>query len=701
MTTQTTEHPWFDTTLPRGERIAALVSAMTVDEKATQMLHQSSAIERLGVPEYNWWNECLHGVARAGRATVFPQAIAWGAAFDRSLVQRMAHAIALEARAKFHAAVAVENRTQYRGLTFWTPNVNLFRDPRWGRGHETYGEDPFLTGEIGKAFVESLQGDGDYLKAAACAKHFAVHSGPEALRHQFDAVVSPRDLHETYLPAFRKLVEAGVEAVMGAYNRTNGEPCCASDLLMGILRDDWGFGGHFVSDCWAISDFHLHHKVTDGPFESAALGVKKGCDLNCGNTYESIMGAFHEGLIEEDWIDRSVARLLETRFKLGLFDPDDHVPLADTPQSVINQNSHRDLAREAAEKSVVLLKNNGVLPLDPRINRIMLTGPNAASLDAIMANYYGTSGKMVTVLEGLVDRLPEGVSVEFKPGVPVDRPSSSPRDWVAFDAVNHDLVIAVVGLSPFLEGEEGDAILSEHMGDRATVELPRHQRDWLMRVMDEGTPVVVVVLSGSAVACPEIYEWAAAVLYGWYPGEEGGTAIARVLMGDVSPSGRLPFTIPKSTDQLPPFEDYAMEGRTYRFMEEAPEYRFGRGLSYTTFAYSDLACSFASINHSVTVSVDVANSGAMASDEVVQLYVDDIDASVPVPILHLEGFERVHLDSGETTTVTFDLHPEQFACFDDAGVPFVEPGEFVITVGGGHPDDPDLPSVSATIELGA
>ncbi|MGI9643326.1 MAG: glycoside hydrolase family 3 C-terminal domain-containing protein [Acidimicrobiia bacterium] len=699
MTTPINEHPWFDTTLPRHTRVAALVEAMTIDEKASQMLHQASAIEHLGVPEYNWWNECLHGVARAGKATVFPQAIAWGATFDRGIVSRMADAIALEARAKYHAAVAADNRTQYRGLTFWTPNVNLFRDPRWGRGHETYGEDPYLTGEIGKAFVDSLQGDGEYLKAAACAKHFAVHSGPEALRHEFDAVVSPSDLHETYLPAFKKLVESEVEAVMGAYNRTNGEPCCASDLLMGILRDEWGFEGHFVSDCWAISDFHLHHEVTDGPFESAALAIEKGCDLNCGNTYESIMGAFHEGLIDEAWIDRSVTRLMETRFKLGLFDPDERVPLADTPPSVINQDSHRDLAREVAEKSIVLLKNDGVLPIDPTINRILLTGPNAASLEALMANYYGTSGKMVTVLEGLVDRLPEGVSVEFKPGIPIDRPSPNPRDWVAFDAVNHDLVIAVVGLSPFIEGEEGDAILSEHLGDRETVELPQHQRDWLLKVMDADTPVVVVILGGSAVACPEVYERAAAVVFGWYPGEEGGTAIARVMLGDVAPSGRLPFTIPVSTEQLPPFDDYGMTGRTYRFMEEPPEFHFGRGLSYTTFSYSSLVCTHGSVEDRVSVSVDVTNSGDTASDEVVQVYVSDVEASVPVPSLHLEGFDRVHLAPGERKTVTFDLEPGQLACYRDDGTPVVEPGAFVVFVGGGHPDDPDLPSVSATIEL--
>ncbi|MBT6145559.1 MAG: glycoside hydrolase family 3 protein, partial [Gemmatimonadetes bacterium] len=554
--------PYLDADLPVETRIEDLVGRMTLEEKASQLLHSAAAVERLGVPAYDWWNEALHGIARSGKATVFPQAIGIAATFNVELMEQIASVISDEGRAKHHAAVRRGNRSRYTGLTFWSPNVNIFRDPRWGRGQETFGEDPFLTAELGGAFVHGMQGDHPrYLKTAACAKHFAVHSGPEALRHEFDAVAEEKDLQETYLPAFEHLVKEGVEAIMGAYNRTNGEPCCASADLMGRLRDEWGFQGHFLSDCWAVRDFHEHHHVTETPEESVALALSHGCDLNCGCTYERVLAAVRQGLLDEAFVDASLRRLLQTRFRLGMFDPPEQVPWSDTPSSVVDCEAHRALARKAAVQSMVLLKNdNAILPLREDIRRIAVLGHNAAAVQPLLGNYYGLNSRLVTVLEGIIGRVPDGVSVEYRHACLMDRPNPNSAGWAIGDAGSYEVAIAVVGLSELFEGEEGDAILSPTKGDRDRIELPEPQCTFLERLMDTGVPTVVVVMSGSPIAMPEIVEKAAAVLWAWYPGEEGGNAIADVLFGDASPAGRLPITFPVSTEQLPPFEDYAMAG---------------------------------------------------------------------------------------------------------------------------------------------
>ncbi len=696
---------WLDTQLSLDERLDALIDALTVEEKAGLLMHEAQPVERLGIPAYDWWNECLHGVARNGRATVFPQIIGLAAAFDRSLTHRVATAISDEARVKYHAAQKLGNRGRYAGLTFWTPNINIFRDPRWGRGQETYGEDPYLTAELAIPFVKGLQGDDPkYLKSAACAKHFAVHSGPEADRHSFDVHPSVRDLHETYLPAFKRLVEeAKVEAVMGAYNRVNGEPACASYELMGILRDDWGFEGHFLSDCWALNDFHQHHKVTSGPVASVKLALEAGCDLNCGATYNQfLLKALQTGAVSEEVLDLSVRRVMATRFRLGMFDPDEEVAYSRIDPSVVDSEAHRQLAREVAQKSIVMLKNRDqILPFGKEVSRIFVTGNNAINVHALMGNYYGLNGKMTTILEGIAQEAPTGVSVEFKPGCLMNQLPSNPLNWCTGDAKNHDVVVAVVGLSEMIEGEEGDALLSEIKGDRDRVELPENQVAFLNMMFETGKPVIVVVLAGSAIAIPEIAEKAAAILYAWYPGEEGGTAVADVLFGKVSPSGRLPVTFPTRTEDLPPFDDYAMCGRTYRFGQKDPLYRFGFGLSYTHFEYTAMTLSSERMTAEtpLVVTAGVRNVGERSGDEIVQMYVQDVETSVPAPVIRLAGFQRVSLEPGQSATVRFELNPEQLTLFDDAGNAFVEPGTFRVWLGGAQPEDATFCGSSTTFEL--
>lgn len=689
----TTEKPlYLDHTKPVNERVDDLVSRMTLEEKFSQMLHTAGPVERLGVPEYDWWSECLHGVARNGRATVFPQAIAMAATFDTAVMQRIGDAIASEGRAKYHAAVARGNRGRCQGLTFWTPNINIFRDARWGRGQETYGEDPFLTGEIGAAFVKGLQGDHPkYLKAAACAKHYAVHSGPEKLRHTFDAIASPKDLYETYLPAFKRLVEAGVEAVMGAYNRTNGEPCCGSKtLLVDILRGAWGFKGHVVSDCWAVRDIHENHKVVETPEEAAAMAVKNGCDLNCGCTYTALGQAVDKGLIAEADIDACVKNLMRTRFKLGMFDPAEENPYASIPESVIGCDEHRALAREACAKSVVLLKNSdSLLPISSEAKRIYVVGPNAASVDVLLGNYYGVSPRLTTILEGIVGHVPEGVCVEYRPGILLARDNVNPVDWSTGEAKSADVVIAVLGLTGYLEGEEGDAIESSEVGDRGEIGLPPNQKKWLRKLKDRGSKIVLVVTGGSPIAITEEHEWVDAVVYAWYPGEEGGNAIADVLFGNTAPSGRLPFTVPASMEQVPPFEDYSMKNRTYRYMTGEPLYPFGFGLSYTRFAYSDPNVSAGNVTagEPVEVSCTVANTGERDGEEVVQLYLSDLEASTQVPKHRLVGFRRIALKAGESRNVSFTLRADNMNMIDDRGEAVLEPGTFRLAIGGASPGE--------------
>jgi beta-glucosidase len=692
-----------DPSLSPAERAADLVGRMTLQEKVAQMVHEAPAIERLGVPAYNWWNECLHGVARAGRATVFPQAIGMAASFDEPLMHRVAEAISDEARAKHHQALRQGNRGQYFGLTYWTPNINLFRDPRWGRGQETYGECPYLTSRMGVAFVRGLQGeDPKYLKLVATAKHYAVHSGPEADRHAFDAVVTQRDLRETYLAAFRAcVVEAKAWSVMGAYNRTNGEVCCGSPtLLEQILRRQWGFPGYVVSDCGAIGDFHEHHQVTANPAESAALAVRNGCDLNCGCTYNALLMAVEEKLIDVATIDKSVRRLFEARFRLGMFDPPEQVPYASIPPEVVGCDEHRRLALQMARESIVLLKNYpDTLPLRKDLKKVLVVGPTACGMDVLLSNYNGFSDRLVTPLEAIVGKCQAGTQVEYVEGCGLTGTSTAGFGWAVSSARDADVVIACMGLTARLEGEEGAAAESDAGGDRRRIGLPGVQEDLLQQLCATGRPVVLVLTSGSAVAIPWADSNVPAILAGWYGGEQGGQAIADVLFGDYNPAGRLPVTFVKSLDQLPAFTEYAMAGRTYRFMRDEPLYRFGYGLSYSRFAYADVRLSKTTIgrDEAVTVMAEVTNKGSRAGDEVVQVYVRDVDASVPVPLLHLEGFQRIHLAPGQVRTVAFTLQPEQLAAYDDQGRAFVEPGEFVVSVGGGQPGGWGVEAISTVL----
>ncbi len=698
-----------------AERVRDLLSRLTLKEKIGQMCNACPAIPRLGIPAYDYWSEALHGVARNGRATVFPQAIGMAATWDPALVQRIASAISDEGRAKFHEALRRNGGNLiYQGLTFWSPNVNIFRDPRWGRGQETFGEDPFLTGEMGSAFVRGLQGDDPrYLKTAACAKHFAVHSGPEKERHTFDARVSQRDLYATYLPAFKRLVtEAKVEAVMGAYNRTNGEACCASQTLLGeILRGEWGFQGHVVSDCGAINDIHAHHHLTADAAESAALAVKAGCDNSCICTYEHLGEAVERGLITESEIDLALGRTLATRFKLGMFDPEDQVPYAATPMSVVGSEEHRRLAYEAALKSIVLLKNkDDILPIGARAGRpvrnILLVGPNAASLEVLLGNYHGLSDRLVSLLEGIAGRAPEGVKIGYRSGCELVAPNRTTGDWSLYEAAAADLVIACMGLSPLLEGEEGDAILSAENGDRSDIGLPASQVAYLNRLLGLGARVVLVLTGGSPIALGDLEERVAAILYAWYPGQEGGRALADVLFGAAAPSGKLPLTFPRSLAQLPPFDDYRMAGRTYRYAAYEPLYPFGFGLGYTRFEYRELRLSEPPIaaGQGLQISLKLANAGTVAGDEVVQVYISDLAASVEVPLASLVAFRRVSLAAGESRVLDFCITPEMMMLVDDEGRQKLEPGVFRLTVGGCSPGARGLTlgapqPVSATFEV--
>jgi beta-glucosidase len=684
---------YLDYSRPVDERVRDLLARMTLKEKISQMGHNAAAIPRLGIPAYNFWGEALHGVGRNGRATVFPQAIGMAATWDPALIQRIATAIADEGRAKYHETLRRKGDTLiYQGLTFWSPNVNIFRDPRWGRGQETWGEDPYLTGELGAAFVRGLQGDHPtYLKTAACAKHYAVHSGPEKDRHTFDAVLSERDLYDTYLPAFKKLVtEANVEAVMGAYNRMNGEPCCASQRLLGdILRGEWGFAGHVVSDCGALGDIHSTHKYTRDGAESAALALQKGCDIGCDCVYvEHLPEAIARGLVTEADIDRALGRTLSTRFKLGMFDPPERVPYAATPMSVVGCATHRQLAHEAAVNSVVLLKNKGnMLPIRDDVRSICVLGPAAASIEVLLGNYYGISDSLTTILEGIVGRVPEEVKVEYRVGVQLTQPNVNIVDWSVQVAADSDLTIACMGISPLLEGEEGDALLSSEAGDRSDIGLPAAQIAYLKKIAAAGAKIVLVLTGGSPIALGEIEDLVQAVVFVWYPGQEGGRAVAEVLFGDVSPSGKLPLTFPKSVDQLPAYEDYAMVGRTYRYMAAEPLYPFGFGLSYTHFAYSDLLLSSERIvaGESLPIRFTLANLGAVEAEEVAQVYLSDLEASVPVPQHKLIGFQRVRLAPGERRTLECTVTPEMMALVDEDGKAQLEPGRFRITIAGCSP----------------
>ncbi|MDY6104180.1 MAG: glycoside hydrolase family 3 C-terminal domain-containing protein [Acetatifactor sp.] len=678
------------------KRAAELVAKMTLEEKVEQTLSWAPAIERLGIKAYNWWNEALHGVARAGVATVFPQSIGLAATFDEDFIEEVADAISTEGRAKFNMQQQYGDTDIYKGLTFWSPNVNIFRDPRWGRGHETFGEDPYLTSRLGVRFVQGLQGHDDtYLKAAACAKHFAVHSGPEDIRHSFNAVASKQDMAETYLPAFKACVqEAGVEAVMGAYNRTNGAPCCGNkELLQDTLREKWGFEGHVVSDCWAIKDFHEGHKVTDTPVESVAMAMNNGCDLNCGNLFHYLKQAVEEGLVKESRLDEALVNLFTTRMKLGVFDEKGQNPFDEIPYSVVDSKPMQELNLKAAEKCVVLLKNEGgLLPLDKKAYKTVgVIGPNANNRRALVGNYEGTASRYITVLEGLQDYLGDDVRVVTSEGCHLCH-TKSQNLGMEDDRISEvkgvcdesDIIIAVMGLDSGLEGEEGDEGNEFASGDKPNLELPGLQQHVLETIYASGKPMVLVLLSGSALAVNWADEHVPAILQGWYPGAQGGKAIAEILFGEKNPEGKLPVTFYRSTDELPAFTDYSMKNRTYRYMQSEALYPFGYGLSYTDFTYSDVKASAEKVGaDGVDITATVTNSGKTAGTETVQVYVKVCREGTPNA--QLKGIRKVALAAGESKTVTLHLPKEALGVFDENGELQVN-GEVKVYVGGQAPD---------------
>lgn len=835
---QQQQYPFQNPDLPLEQRLDDLLSRLTKEEKVSQMVYDAPAIPRLGIPSYNWWSECLHGVARAGLATVFPQAIGLAATFDTDFMHQVATAISDEARAKYNEFVRHDERAIYQGLTFWSPNINIFRDPRWGRGQETYGEDPYLTSRMAVAFIRGLQGDNDkYLKLVATAKHYAVHSGPEPERHSFDAQTDQRDLLETYLPAFEASVEEGnAQSVMCAYNAFRGDACCGSKLLLqDFLRNSWSFDGYVVSDCGAIRDIYRGHDIVDSAPKAAALAVKAGTDLNCGQVYTSLNQSLSEDLIDADTVDQSVRRLFRARFRLGMFDPPSRVPYASIPYSVNNSDAHKALALEAGRKSIVLLKNeNGLLPLSKEVGTVAVIGPNANRLSVLEGNYYGSAEQLVTVLDGIRGKVSPSTKVYFAQGceiapdvppvetVPSDylypvagngrvhgltgsyymgaNPEGRPvvarvdpvvdftwvkqtpiSDWPAdefsarwegflvppvsgtyrlganglnvyslsLDGENvvsyrgvhessqrlkaidleagrfykvslefrntgaapqiqlvwslpaHDyssealevarkaeVVIFVGGLTPHLEGEEMPVHIEGFSGgDRTELSLPRTQESLLSKLVTLGKPVVCVLLNGSAVASVVADASAGAIVTAWYPGQSGGDAVADVLFGDYNPGGRLPVTFYRSVNDLPPFEDYSMKGRTYRYFEGRVLYPFGFGLSYSRFHYSDLSLDPGQIPQggSGTVKAVVKNTGDRAGEEVVELYVRDLKADVPVPIRSLAGFTRVRLQPGESRTVQFPVTAKQLSLINAQSKRVLEPGDFEISVGGEQP----------------
>ena len=669
----------------------ALVAQMTVEEKASQLKYDAPAIERLGVPAYNWWNEALHGVARAGTATMFPQPVAMASMFDEDTVRKIGDVVSTEARAKYNEAVKHGDHDIYKGLTFWSPNINLFRDPRWGRGQETYSEDPYLTARLGVAYIKGLQGDGEYLKVAACAKHFAVHSGPEALRHEFDAEVSQKDLWETYLPAFEAAVkEGGVESVMGAYNRTLGEPCCGSDLLMRkILRGKWGFEGHYVSDCWAIADFHNHHHITATAPESAALALKMGCDVNCGNTYLHLLQALEAGLITEDDITAAAERLFTTRFLLGEFD--ENCAYNAIPYETVECPEHLALSEEAARRSVVLLKNDGLLPLNlEKIRTIGVIGPNANDRMALIGNYHGTASRYITVLEGIQDYVGDRARVLYAEGCHLYRDRveglAQPGDRLAEAqtvAEHSDVVVLVVGLNENLEGEEMHESNAGGSGDKADLLLPAPQRKLMEVVAGTGKPVVLVNMTGSAMDLRFADAHFSAVVQGWYPGARGGKAIAELIFGKYSPSGKLPVTFYNSADDLPAFTDYAMENRTYRYFKGDVLYPFGFGLTYGRTAVTAAAAEKTEGGWRVTASLE--HSGAAGGD-VVEVYIRDNESKFAVRNHSLCAFKPVSFSGDETETVELFVPDRALEIVDDSGGRRVDSRSFTLYVGVSQPD---------------
>ena len=665
------------------EKAKEIVSKMTIEEKASQMRYDSPAIDRLNIKEYNWWNEGLHGVARAGVATIFPQAIGLAATFDQDLIKKIAEAISDEARAKYNVAQKYGDYDIYKGLTIWSPNVNIFRDPRWGRGHETYGEDPFLSAKMGCAYVDGLQGDGKYIKVAACAKHFAVHSGPENERHHFDAIASQEDLENTYLPAFKALVEKSeVEGVMGAYNRVNGEASCASKFLQDTLRKKWGFKGYFVSDCWAIRDFHQNHKITETPEDSVSLAIKYGCDINCGCTYQYILEAVKQNKISEEEIDKCLIRAFTTRYLLAM---DQETEFDNISFDVVECKKHLDLSRKAAADGSVLLKNDGILPLDKnKINSIAVIGPNANSRASLIGNYHGTASRYITLLEGIQDELKDSdVKVRYSSGCHLSRLNTEdlakPRDRFSealYVARSSDLTIICVGLDETLEGEEGDQGNSFASGDKKDLKLPGLQDELIKEISKLNKPYIVVLLAGSSIDLNYSSENANAIILGWYPGSQGGKAISDIIFANEIPSGKLPITFYKSADKLPPFVDYSMKNRTYRYdNSDNILYPFGYGLTYLNIELNKSEIKI--VNENIEVEVEVENLNNKKAKDVLQVYLIDSNSN---EISHLCAFKKIELNSKEKKTekmlININDHPIKLENIKDYtfSVGFSQPG---------------------------
>ncbi len=830
-------YPFQNPDLSVEDRVNDLVDRLTLEEKIGQLNYDAPAIERLDIPAYNWWNECLHGVGRAGKATVFPQAIGMAASWNTKLIGEIGEVISDEARAKYNKFQDLGKTDIYYGLTFWTPNINIFRDPRWGRGQETYGEDPYLTGELAVSFIKALQGeDPNYLKVVATSKHYGIHSGPEHSRHSINLDVDNIDLWETYLPAFEKTIKkADVASIMCAYNRFRDEACCGSNLLLqSILRDNWKFNGYVVSDCWALHDFYREngHHLNETPEEAAALAFKTGTDLNCGSTSPFLLGAVEQGLITEEEIDIALKRLFKARVKLGMFDPSDEVPYSDIPYKVVRNKPHLEMALQASRESIVLLKNDNLLPLSEDIKNIAVIGPLADDYRVLLGNYHGSSDNLYTPLRGIKEYTEKnGIQVEYETGclitngVPVLTPIPSDfltasgktglnaryfdnRDFegdpeiirrdktidfswndktpiskrmadpfsviwegyikapvtgeyaiginagngaklyfedslkVEFDNIHHplqksfyveleggmeyaikieffsygndpvakllwsmpnpdmeenalkkikdsDITLLFMGLSPYLEGEEMPIKVEGFSGgDRTDIKLPSTQLNFINKVVQTGKPVVLVLMGGSAIAVNDADKNIPAILHSWYPGEFGGMALAEILFGEVNPSGKLPVTFYKSINDIPDFEDYNMHNRTYKYFPGDPLYPFGHGLSYTCFEYSDLDISdkeFDSFDE-ITLEVDIKNTGQFPGAEVVQLYINDMEASVRIPNIALEGFQKIYLEAGEQRTVNFTIMPDQLAIINEMGEKIIEPGSFKVYVGGKQPN---------------
>ena len=847
------EFPFRDPDLTIEVRVDDLMARLTLEEKVAQLNYEAPAIENLGIPAYNWWNECLHGVGRAGKATVFPQAIGMAASWNKQLLRDVGTVISNEARAKYNRFQELGKTDIYYGLTFWTPNINIFRDPRWGRGQETYGEDPFLTGELAVSFINALQGDDpELLKVVATSKHYAVHSGPEHSRHSINLDVDNIDLWETYLPAFEATIKkAGVASVMCAYNRFRDEACCGSNLLLqSILRNKWGFEGYVVSDCGALSDFYRDygHHLKETPEEAAALAFRTGTDLNCGGTSGFLVSAVEQGLITEAEIDKALRRLFTARIKLGMFDPPENVKYSNIPYGVVRNRFNLEKSLQASQESIVLLKNENILPLKKNIKDLAVIGPLANDYRILLGNYHGTSDDMYTPLRGLQDYAEKnGINVHYEPGclitkgVPILTPISSKylvfsdepglnakyfnnhnfegepeiirRDtaidfswnditpvsgdmadhfsviWegsikapltgeyaiginacnganfyfddslmIDFDNIHHplqksffhyldsgteysirikffsygndpvakllwsmpdpqmeekalekvrdsDVTILFMGLSPYLEGEEMPIKVEGFSGgDRTDIKLPSTQESFMQKVVATRKPVILVLMGGSAIAVNYADQQIPAILHAWYPGEFGGQAIAEILFGTVNPSGKLPVTFYRSVNDLPDFEDYNMQNRTYKYFTGKPLYPFGHGLSYSTFEYSELKISEKEFDTArpIQIHVSVLNTGKYAGAEVVQLYLSDIVASARVPNLSLEGFEKITLQPGEKKEVIFELDPEQLAIINDRGEKIIEPGSFNIYVGGKQPNmkgNADNPTTQVLSEI--